>query len=107
MRKKPHSSNQVLSRPTSIKVLWRFGRIPISSLPSELNVLATDNAGASQPSDGATVAERGLEIADLLLRGLQEGVLAEQEQERRLDRATREIKAKPPKPPRKKSPPVV
>src|SRR5258708_40300165 len=41
----------------------------------------------AQPSDAATVAARGREVADLLLRGLQEGVLAEQEQERRQERA--------------------
>jgi hypothetical protein len=45
---------------------------------------------SSQPSDATTVAERGHEIADLLLRGLQEGVLAEQDQQRRLKRAERD-----------------
>lgn len=42
---------------------------------------------SSPPFDGATVAERGREIADILLHGLQEGVLAEQEQESRQNRS--------------------
>ena len=46
---------------------------------------------SSPPSEGATAAERGREIADLLLRGLQEGVLTEQEQERRQNRAMRAV----------------
>jgi hypothetical protein len=62
---------------------------------------------SSQPSAAATAAERGREVADLLLQGLQKGVLAEQEQELRLDRATQKLKAKSPKPSRKESTPVV
>ena len=62
---------------------------------------------SSRPSDAATVAERGREMADLLLRGLQEGVLTEQEQERRQDRATQALKAVSPKTRRKKPAPIV
>jgi len=58
------------------------------------------------PSDAVTVAERGREIADLLVQGLQAGVRAEQETERRLERASREIR-KPRRAARKKRLPVV
>jgi hypothetical protein len=57
---------------------------------------------SSPPSDAPTVAERGREIAELLLRGLQESVLTEQEQERRQDRATRALKGVSTKSRRKK-----
>ncbi|HLK59583.1 MAG TPA: hypothetical protein VKU00_23685 [Chthonomonadaceae bacterium] len=59
------------------------------------------------PSDAATVAERGREIADLLLRGLQEGVEAEQEENRRLERALQKVEPKAAKAGRKKSAPTV
>lgn len=59
------------------------------------------------PSDAATIAQRGRELADLLLRGLQEGVEAEQEEDRRLDRALQKVKPKAAKAARKKSAPTV
>ena len=59
------------------------------------------------PSDSATVAERGREIADLLLRGLQEGVLTEQEQERRQNRAMRTAQSEEANTSRKESPHAV
>jgi hypothetical protein len=59
------------------------------------------------PSDAGTVAERGREIADLLLRGLQEGVVAEQEEERRLEWALQKVKPKAANAGRKKSAPTV
>lgn len=60
---------------------------------------------SSPSSDGGTVAERGREIADLLLRGLQEGVLTEQEQERRQNRAMQIAQSEASKTSQKKSMP--